>query len=122
MPNPPKKFLSKAERQAAVYEGRRSKFYNQLRLEGKDLDEYNLPFYPTLRQAFGDLRKRGATAPSSQVKKAKMSGQKLTKMGDAINTGLTGERAQVLKRLSKLPPAQLQKIMRALTEGGYAME
>jgi hypothetical protein len=28
----------------------------------------------------------------------------------------------VLKMLSKLPPAQLQKIMRALTEGGYAME
>lgn len=118
----PKKFLSKAERQAAVYEGRRSKFYNQLRLEGKDLDEYNLPFFPTLRQSYGDLRKRWATAPSSQVKKTKMSEQKLTKMGDAINTGLTGERAQVLKMLSKLPPAQLQKIMRALTEGGYVME
>jgi len=119
MPNPPKKFLSKAERQVAAYEGRRSKFYKQF----PERDEHDLyPYFPTPSPEFGKGHGRGATAPSSQVKKTKMSGQKLTKMGDAINTGLTGERAQVLKMLSKLPPAQLQKIMRALTEGGYAME
>jgi hypothetical protein len=51
-----------------------------------------------------------------------MSEQKLTKIGDAINTGLTPERERVLRLLSKLPREQMAKIFRALTEGGYAME
>ena len=142
MPTPPKKFTSKAERiaQNSVSEARG--YFRKNPGEGF-LDSDGVPYkiHPSMlnepaqnrssRNLQDTIRedaraspeaKRGATAPSSQVKKTKMSEQKLTKMGDAINTGLTGERAQVLKMLSKLPPAQLQKIMRALTEGGYAME
>ena len=74
-----------------------------------------------IENAYWNKIKR-STPASSQVKKAKMSEQKLTKIGDAINTGLTPERARVLRLLSKLPREQMAKIFRALTEGGYAME
>lgn len=51
-----------------------------------------------------------------------MSEQRLVKIGSAINTGLTGDRAKVLKALSKLPAEQRVKIFNALTKGSYAME
>lgn len=106
MPIFPKKPLSKLDR---VVE-------NAQRLADKGRVHPDVPdFY---RESGG----RGMTRPSSQVKKTKMSEQRLVKIGSAINTGLTGERAKVLKALSKLPAEQRVKIFNALTQGGYAME
>lgn len=138
----PKKFLSKAERQIAGRDLEIASFKRKQEAARRDLqdriypksisqldpeiDEALLSEYPILGEYFERLTQKelrgGKTRPSSQVKKAKMSEQKLTKIGDAINTGLTPERAQVLRLLSKLPREQMAKIFKLLTEGGYAME
>jgi hypothetical protein len=138
----PKKFLSKAQRieQKSLSDARG--YFRKNPGEGF-LDSQGVPYKvrehmliePPLNRSSRDLQsiikedarnspaaKRGGTVPSSRVKKTKMSEQKLTKIGDAINTGLTPERERVLRLLSKLPREQMAKIFRALTEGGYAME
>ena len=104
MPNPSNKPLSKLDRVVA----------NAQRLADKGRVHPDVPdFY---RESGG----RGQTAPSSQVKKTKMSDRKLSKMGAGINTGLTAERNKILKAIQRLPAAQQRKIYEALE--GYAMD
>jgi len=140
MPNPPKKFPSKAERQVAAYQGRRSKFNKRQDAAKKQLREEQFPrtrddlseeevvdlypilgeYFPSLKQEYGKALGRGATAPSSQVKKTKMSPRKLGKMGAAINTGKTPQRDAILKAIQRLPMSQQRKIYKALK--GHVMD
>lgn len=76
-------------------------------------------YFPSLKQEYGKVLGRGATAPSSQVKKAKMSPRKLGKMGAAINSSMTSQK-KVLDAIKRLPDAQQRKIYELLK--GYAMD
>jgi hypothetical protein len=113
MPNPSKKFLSKTERQMSAYKKASDEFYSR---EASARDRYADP--PEVE--YGSNINRGATRPSSQVKKAKMSPRKLGKMGAAINTGMTAQRSKILAAIQRLPMSQQRKIYKALE--GYATD
>jgi len=111
----PKKFLSKAQRQLSTgykqYERGFFKTPSSMREKAPDP--------PSALFSKGDTG-RGLTAPSSQVKKTKMSPRKLGKMGAAINTGMTPQRDAILKAIQRLPMSQQRKIYKALE--GYATD
>ncbi len=112
MPNLPKKFLSKTERQL----GTGQKQYERGFYKSPSSEREKYPDPPEANFNLG----RGQTRPSSQVKKTKMSDRKLSKMGAGINTGLTAQRTKILKAIQRLPAAQQRKIYEALE--GYAMD
>lgn len=146
MPNPSKKFLSKAERisnaqlpaaRANAMDKKRlltqinDRFirggdYTRAAATSKFRDRIKRDFrtagdkYSALVRQETPAQKQGITKPSSQVKKAKMSPRKLAKMGDAINTGMTAQRRKILAAIQRLPVSQQRKIYQALE--GYAMD